>query len=240
MKCVYKKTESLKKIPTPYCPGCHHGIAQKLMCEVIDEMDIRGKAVFASSVGCNGLGNMIVNFDTFASQHGRCAAGATAFKRVSPKSIVVCYQGDGDAASIGIAESIHAARRGEPITIIFANNTLYGMTGGQTAPTTLLGQCAATAKDGNEYSPIRFAEMIATLDAPVFVARCAVNNPKNIINFKKTLKKAIECQLEGKYAFVEVLTACVTSGGIKPEKSPEYINKLAEIFPLGVFKDITT
>lgn len=240
MKCVYSKTESLKKIPTPYCPGCHHGIAQKAMCEVIDELGIRGRTVFASSVGCNGLGGMIVNLDTFASQHGRCAAAASAFKRVSPNSLVLCYQGDGDAASIGTAESIHAARRGEPITVIFANNTLYGMTGGQTAPTTTIGQKVTTAKDGNKYSPIHFAEMIATMDAPAFVARCAVNTPGNIMAYKRALKKAISCQISGKYAFVEVLVACVTSGGIKPEQSPKYIERLTDIFTLGVIKDETS
>ena len=238
MECVYKKTESLKKIPNPYCPGCHHGIAQKLMCEVIDEMGIRGRTVYASSVGCNGLSGYFVNLDTFPSQHGRCAAAASAFKRVNPDSILLCYQGDGDAASIGTAESIHAARRGEPITVIFANNTLYGMTGGQTAPTTLIGQRSATARDGNGYAPIHFAEMIATLDAPAFVARCAVNTPKNIFAYKRALKKALEYQVRyGKYCFVEVLTACVTSGGIKPEDSIAYIDRLTEVFPLGVLKD---
>lgn len=237
MEKVYTRPESWKDVPTPYCPGCHHGIAQKLLAEVVDEMGIRGKAVYSGAVGCNGMANFFINMDAFGSQHGRCAAAASAFKKVSPESIVICYQGDGDAACIGTAESIHAARRGDPITVIFANNTLYGMTGGQSAPTTLVGQVTKTAIQGNETPPMHFAEMIATLQAPDYVTRCAVNNPKNILKFKKALKHAIECQMNGKYAFIEVLTACAVSSGIPPMKTPQYIDEVvAKEFPLGDIK----
>lgn len=236
MECIYKKPESMKKIPTPYCPGCHHGIAQKLILEVIDEMGLREKAVWSAAIGCNGMGQFFVNMDSLGSQHGRCAAAASAFKHVSPESILICYQGDGDAASIGTAESIHAARRGEPITVIFANNTLFGMTGGQMAPTTLHGQKTKTSVNGNDFYPLHFAEMIGTIEAPDYVTRCAVNNPKNIMAFKKAVKHAIECQMQGKYAFVEVLTACIVSGGISPKQSIAYVDELTKEFPLGDIK----
>ena len=236
MECVYKKPESMKKVPTPYCAGCHHGIAQKLILEVIDEMNIREKVVWAAAVGCNGMSSFFVNTDSLNSQHGRCSAAAAAFKQVSPESIMICYQGDGDAAAIGTAESVHAARRGEPITVIFANNTMFSMTGGQMAPTTLKGQKTKTSVNGSDFQPLHFAELIGTIDGADYVTRCAVNNPKNIMNFKKAVRHAIECQLAGKYAFVEVLTACIVSGGISPKKSIEYIDELTKVFPLGDIK----
>lgn len=238
MKCVYKRPESLRPMGTPYCPGCYHALAQKLIAEVIDEMGLRGKAVYSGAIGCNGLGPLMANYDSFTSLHGRAAAASTAAKMISPESLIITYQGDGDAASIGTAETIHTARRGEPLTIIFANNTLYGMTGGQLAPTTRVGQKTTTTPNGSEYKPIHLAEIIAQLDAPHFVTRCAIHTPKHIRTFKKAVAEGFRLQMEEKkYSFIEVLCACPTSGGVKPEDTPKYMEEIMiPEFPLGDLK----
>lgn len=238
MECVYKRPETLFNRGTPYCPGCYHALTQKLIAEVIDEMGIREKTVYASAIGCNGLGQYMANYDSFGSLHGRASAAAAGAKMFCPDSVFMVYQGDGDAASIGTAETIHTARRGDPVTIIFANNTLYGMTGGQVAPTTREGQKTTTTPEGSPYKPIHMAEIVAQLDAPYFVTRCAVHTPKNIIKFKKAVKDALTYQIENqKYSFIEVLCACPTSGGVKPEDTPKYMEEIMiPEFPLGDLK----
>ncbi len=237
MECVYKRPEALSAFPGMFCPGCHHAILIKLIAEVIDELGIRERAVLASPIGCGGMTVPASNYDTIFSLHGRVPSTAAAVKMLSPESVVICYQGDGDAAAIGTAETVHVARRGDPVTVIFANNGVFGMTGGQAAPTTRVGDWTITSKKGNTYAPIKLPEMIATLDAPDYVARCAVNNPKHIIQCKKAIRHALERQMEGKYSLVEVLCSCVTTTGVKAENSPEFIDKVIESdFPLGEFK----
>lgn len=237
MNCVYKRPEALLPFPNMFCPGCHHAIVFKLIAEVIDELGIRERALLAHPIGCSGMGCPTANYDTLFSLHGRASAASAAVKLLSPETVVICYQGDGDAAAIGTAETVHVARRGDPVTVIFANNGVFGMTGGQAAPTTRVGDRTITTKKGNEISPIHLPEMIAALDAPDYVARCAVNNPKNLIACKKSIKYAIQRQMEGKYALVEVLCACVTTTGVKAEDSPAFIDMVAQSdFPLGEFK----
>lgn len=238
MELIYKSPEALKDIPTGYCPGCFHGLTQKLIAEVVDELGIRERAVFGGSVGCNGMGAGYVNFDSYGSNHGRAAAAASAFKRCSPDSVVIVYQGDGDGAAIGMGETVNAAFRGEAITVIFANNGLYGMTGGQLAPTTLNGARTKTTVNGYEGFPLHLPEMIATLKAPDYVARCAVHTPKYIMQFKKALKHALTRQIEGgAYSMIEVLCACPTSGGFKSEDAPRHMEEVVmKEFPLGEFK----
>ena len=239
MELIYGRPQALKDVPTSYCPGCFHGLAQKLIAEVIDEMNIREKAVYSAGVGCNGMGQSFCNYDSFPSLHGRASSAASAFKRVSPDSVVICYQGDGDAASIGLGETISTALRGEAITVIFANNSIYGMTGGQCAPTTLNGMRTTTTKNGNPAFPLHLPEMIATLDAPDYIARCTIHNPKGIMNFKKSLKHALSRQIEvGAYSMIEVLCACPTSGGYKTGQDEICFieEKMLPIFPVGEFK----
>lgn len=237
MECVYKRPESLSPYPMMFCPGCHHAILLKLIAEVLDEMNLREQAVLAAPIGCGGMTVPAVNFDTIFSLHGRVPSTGAAVKMLNPESLVICYQGDGDAAAIGTAETIHVARRGDPVTVIFVNNGVFGMTGGQAAPTTPVGTWTITSKEGNKYVPLKVPEMIATLDEPDFVARCAVNNPKHIIQCKKAIRHAFERQMEGKYSFIEVVCACVTTTGIKAEKSPEFIEQVTKSdFPLGEFK----
>lgn len=238
MNLIYTHPQALRDIPNSYCPGCTHALVQKLMAEVVDEMGIRERAVYAGGIGCNGMGLFTCNYDNFSSLHGRAAAAASAFKRVSPDSVVMVYQGDGDAASIGMGETVNAALRGEAITVIFANNGLFGMTGGQAAPTTLNGQRTVTTPDGYAGFPLHLPEMIATLEAPDYIARCAVHTPKYIMQFKKSLKHALERQIKvGAYSMIEVLCGCPTSGGYAPDKIPEYMEeKVLPVFPLGDLK----
>lgn len=237
MKCVYKRPESLTLYPMMFCPGCHHAILLKLIAEVLDEMNLREQAVLAAPIGCGGMTVPSANFDTVFSLHGRVPSAGAAIKMLSPESLVICYQGDGDAAAIGTAETIHVARRGDPVTVIFVNNGVFGMTGGQAAPTTPVETRTITSKKGNRYFPLKVTEMISTLDEPDYVARCAVNNPKNIIQCKKVIRNAFERQMEGKYSFIEVVSACVSTTGIKAENSPEFIEQVIKSdFPLGEFK----
>ena len=237
MELVYKRPEALSPYQSMFCPGCHQGIVYRLIAEVIDELGIRERAVLAHPIGCGGMGCVSANYDTLFSLHGRGAAASAAVKLLSPESVVVCYQGDGDAASIGTAETVHVARRGDPVTVIVVNNGVFGMTGGQVAPTTMVGSKTLTTKQGNETPPIHLPEMIASLTAPDYVARCAVNTPRNIMACKKAISHGILRQMEGKYALIEVLAACVTTTGIKPENTPEYVNSMIKSdFPLGDFK----
>lgn len=239
MELVYSRTPSMAAKPTPFCGGCSHGLIVKSCAEVIDSMDIAEQIAWGGSAGCTGFSSFVTDFDSFNSPHGRAPTVATGLKRCNPDSVVVLYQGDGDAASIGLGDTLHAANRGEALTVICANNCIYGMTGGQASATTPVGAVTTTTLQGSEVPPIHLAEMIATLERPAFVARCSVHTPAAVADFKRCVKKALEYQIQyHAYAYVEVLAACVTGSKIKPTAVKEHIEKnVVPIFPLGVFKD---
>jgi 2-oxoglutarate ferredoxin oxidoreductase subunit beta len=242
---AFKRPESLKDVPFHFCSGCHHGIAHRLVAEAIDFFGIQGKTIGVASVGCSVFLYDYFDIDVVEAPHGRASAVATGLKRARKNRIVFTYQGDGDLASIGIAEVVHTANRGENITIIFANNGVYGMTGGQMAPTTLLGQKTTTSPYGREFGqdgyPIRMAEMIATLEGSAFVARVAVNTPSNLMKAKKAVRKAFQMQIEGiGFSFVEFILACPTNWGLSPlEANKRVEDQMIPYFPLGVFKERT-
>jgi len=226
-----------------YCPGCMHGVAMNLMMHAIEKYDLLEKIVIVNPVGCGGLGLYEATANYASAAHGRAAAVATGIKRSSKENFVMAYQGDGDIAGIGIAETIHAANRGENITVIFANNTTYGMTGGQMAPTTLLGQYSTTTQDGRELkkhgAPIKVAEMIANLDAPRYVARFSLHDAPNVLKARKGLEKAIEVNLNGGYSFVELLTNCPTNWKMTPAQTVQrIIDYNIKVFPIGVIKEL--
>jgi len=239
---IFKRTEALKAVPTHYCPGCTHGIIHRLVCESVEEEGLRERTVGVAPVGCSVLAYNYFNFDSIEAAHGRAPAVATGVKRSRPDLIVLTYQGDGDLASIGTAEIIHAANRGEKITVIFVNNAIYGMTGGQMAPTTLPGQKTSTCPQGRDVSlvgyPIRMCEMLKTLVTPSFIARVAVHTPKHIIMAKNAVRKAFRYQKENRcFTFVEFLSTCPTNWGLTPEGSSDWIEKnMKPYFKLGVFK----
>ncbi len=239
---LFARPQSLKDMPTHYCPGCHHGIIHRLVAEVIDELDVRQKTIGVAPVGCSVLAYEYFDVDMFEASHGRAPAVATGVKRVHPEAVVFSYQGDGDLAAIGTAEIVHAAARGERITSIFVNNAIYGMTGGQMAPTTLLDQVTNTSPYGRKAEtagiPIRVSEMLATLDGAKFIARVAVNNPANMAKAKKAIKQAFEVQLSGiGFAMVEVLSTCPTNWGLSPIEAKEWLEQnMIPFYPLGVFK----
>ena len=243
-KQVFSRPEALRDVPTHYCPGCHHGIIHRLVAEVIDELGIREKTIGASSIGCSVLAYDYFNFDVVGCMHGRAPAAATGIKRSHPDKIVFTYQGDGDLAAIGTAEIIHAAARSENISVIFVNNAIYGMTGGQMAPTTLEGQTTTTSPYGRDHllagNPIKVAELMAAIDGPVFVQRVSVHTPKHINEAKKAIKKSFELQLAGKgFSLVEVLSTCPTNWGMTPTKASEWVGTtMMQHYPLGVTKDI--
>lgn len=246
MKLIYSRPKSLKKAVFHYCPGCGHSIVHRLTCEVIDELGIQGKTIGVPPPGCAVFAYYYFDVDMIESAHGRGAAVATGIKRVNPEAVVFTYQGDGDLAAIGTAETIHAANRGERITAIFINNAVYGMTGGQMAPTTLSGMVTTTTPYGRdntrqEGNPLRISEMIALLDGAVYVERCAVNSPANIRKTKNAIRKAFQCQLDGLgYALVEVLSPCPTNWRMTPLESWQWVEKeMTKAFPLGVLKDTT-
>jgi len=240
---VFEKPKSLTDAPLHYCPGCTHGIVHRLVAEALDELDICGKTIGVAPVGCSVMAYNYFACDMVQAAHGRAPAVATGVKRADPENIVFAYQGDGDLAAIGTCETVHAAARGENITIIFINNAIYGMTGGQMAPTTLPEQVTQTSPYGRDTSsagfPVRVSEMLATLDGPAYIERVAVNNIKNIKNAKKAIKKAFQNQVEGKgYSFVEVISTCPTNWGLTPEKALEWVDeKMIPYYPLGVYKD---
>ncbi len=240
MEQIYGRTKSIYAKPTPFCAGCSHGLIVKCCAEVIDEMELAELVSWGGSAGCTGFSSFIADFDSFNSPHGRSPTVATGLKRCNPDSVVVLYQGDGDAASIGLGDTLHAANRGEAFTVLCANNCIYGMTGGQASATTPIGAVTTTTRGGSETPPIHLAEMIATLERPAFVARCAVHTPAAIANFKKCFRKALEYQIRYQaYAYIEVLAACVTGSKIKPTSVREYMeNNVIPVFPLGVLKDI--
>lgn len=244
MATVFKKTELLTDTPFSFCPGCTHGIACRLVAEVLDEMGEKGNIIGIAPVGCAVFAYKFFNCDMQEAAHGRAPAVATGIKRCNPNRMVFSYQGDGDLASIGAAEIVHAAARGENITVIFINNAIYGMTGGQMAPTTLVGQKTTTSPLGRTVAangnPIRMAEMLATLDGPSYIARCALCDPANVRKAKQAIQKAFRNQKEGKgFSMVELLSTCPTNWGMTPVQATEFLKaEMTKIFPLGVFKEI--
>ena len=246
MKQVFKRPKSLKNVPFHFCPGCHHGVIHRLVAECIDAYNLQSKTICAASVGCSVFMYDYFDIDVCESPHGRAAAVATGIKRSRPDNFVFTYQGDGDLAALGIAEGIHAANRSEDITIIFVNNTIYGMTGGQMAPTTMVGQSTTTSPFGRdprrEGYPIRMAELISMVDGTVYSARVAVNTPKNLMQAKKVLKKAFQVQIKKQgFSFVEFLSSCPTNWKMSSEKANQRIqDEMIPYFPLGVFRDKTT
>lgn len=240
---LFSRPKALNNVPTHYCPGCHHGIIHRLVAEVIDELGIQDKTIGVAPVGCAVLAYDYFNCDMFEAAHGRAPAVATGVKRVQPDAAVFTYQGDGDLAAIGCAEIVHAAARGENITTIFVNNAIYGMTGGQMAPTTLVGQVTNTSPYGRKAEtagmPIRVSEMLATLDGPAFIARVAVNTPANMNKAKAAIKKAFSLQLSGKgFTLVEVLSTCPTNWGKTPIEAVKWLEeKMLPQYPLGIYKD---
>ena len=237
------RPHSLNDSPFTFCPGCSHGIIVQLVTSVIDEMGIGGDTVCVGCVGCGGYLPWFMNTDTICSLHGRAPANATGVKRIQPDKVVFTYQGDGDLASIGTAEIVHAAHRGEKITTIFVNNTTYGMTGGQMAPTTLVGQKTTTSPYGRDAAhcgkPIRVCEMLSAIDGAAFLERVVVDSPANVRKAKKAIRRAFECQLQGKgFALVEVLAACPTNWGMTPVEAVGRIrSEMIPYYPLGNFRD---
>lgn len=245
MAVVFEKTKMLTDATLHYCPGCTHGIAHRLVAEVLEEIGAEGHVVGVAPVGCAVFAYNYFNCDMQEAAHGRAPAVATGIKRVNPNNIVFAYQGDGDLASIGMAEIVHAAARGEKITVIFINNTIYGMTGGQMAPTTLIGEKATTCiygrdaeKNGN---PIKMCELLATLTGPSYIERVALFDAAHVSMAKKAIKKAFMHQVENKgFSFIEVLSSCPTNWGMTPEQAIAFVkNDMQAFYPLGVFKEVT-
>ena len=240
---VFDKPKSLTDAPFHYCPGCTHGIVHRLVAEVIDELGIEGRTIGIAPVGCSVMAYNYFTVDMIEAAHGRAPAVATGVKRANPENIVFTYQGDGDLASIGTAETVHSAARNENITIIFINNAIYGMTGGQMAPTSLPGQVTQTSPYGRDVKlcgyPVKICEMLSALEGPEYLERVAVNNVKNVKNAKKAIKKAFQNQIDGKgFSLVEVLSSCPTNWGMTPQKALEWIDeKMIPYYPLGVYKD---
>ena len=245
MKKVFKRPKALVDIPTSYCPGCTHGIIHRLVAEAIDELKIEGRTIGIAPVGCAVFAYNFFSCDMIEAAHGRAPAVATGVKRVNPDNIVFTYQGDGDLAAIGTTEIVHAAARGEKITTIFVNNAIYGMTNGQMAPTTLLGQITETTPSGRNVEvngyPIRISEMLSTLDGVAYIERVSTHDVGSVIKAKKAIKKAFEAQLQGKgFALIEVLSSCPSNWGMNPIESLKWIEeKMVPQYPLGIFKDIT-
>ncbi|MBU1700701.1 MAG: 2-oxoacid:acceptor oxidoreductase family protein [Candidatus Eisenbacteria bacterium] len=239
----YERRPGADKVTTHYCPGCGHGNVHKLIAETIEDMGIQDRTIFVSPVGCSVFAYYYFATGNVQVAHGRAPAAATGIKRAHPDSIVIVYQGDGDLAAIGTAEILHAANRGEGITVFFINNAIYGMTGGQMAPTTLVGQKTTTTPRGrtveNEGHPLRIAELLSGLEAPVYIERTAASDAKHMNKTRKAIRKAIQAQIDGKgFSFVEILSPCPTGWGISPVKSRGWIHEALEpIFPLGVTKD---
>jgi len=239
---IFERPEALQETITHYCPGCTHGIIHRLVAEVLDELGIRERTVGVAPVGCSVLAYNYFNCDFLEAAHGRAPALATGFKRMRPDLIVFTYQGDGDLASIGMGEIVHAANRGEKFTTIFVNNAIYGMTGGQMAPTTMPGQPTTTCPQGRDVDvvgdPIRMAELLSTLVTPSFIERVSVHNPQNIIRAKRAIRKAFEYQVAGTcYSLVEVLSTCPTNWGRTPDEAAHWLeDTMIPYYPLKRFK----
>ena len=240
---VFEKPKALSDEPLHYCPGCTHGIVHRLVAQAIDDLGILGSTVGVAPVGCAVMAYNYFSCDMVEAAHGRAPAVATGLKRAMPQNIIFTYQGDGDLASIGMAETVHAATRNENITVIFINNAIYGMTGGQMAPTSLPGQVTQTSPYGRDVKtvgyPIKVCELLSSLDGPEYIERVAVNNVKNVMSAKKAIKKAFENQINGKgFSLVEVSSACPTNWGMTPSKAMEWIDThMIPYYPLGVYKD---
>lgn len=242
MSKVFEKTKGLTDKPFHYCPGCTHGVIHRLVAEVTEELGIRDQAIGVAPVGCAVFAYEYFNCDMHQAAHGRAPAVATGIKRVHPDKVVFTYQGDGDIAAIGTAEIVHAAARSEKITSVFVNNCIYGMTGGQMAPTTLVGQSTTTSPNGRNKDtqgyPIRLSEMLATLEGATYIARVSVHNAANVTKAKKAIKKAFEIQLKGQgFAMVEVLSTCPTNWGLTPRESIKWLEEnMLPYYPLGEYK----
>ncbi len=240
---VFDRPHALIDVPLHYCPGCTHGIVHRLVAEVIDELGIEGDTIGIAPVGCSVMAYNYFNCDVIEAAHGRAPAVATGVKRSNPANIVFTYQGDGDLASIGMAETVHAATRNENITIIFINNAIYGMTGGQMAPTSLPGQVTQTSPYGRDVTqcgfPIKVCELLSELDGPEYLERVAATDVKNINNAKRAIKKAFQNQIDGKgFSLVEVLSTCPTNWGMTPQKAMKWVeDKMIPYYPLGCYKD---
>ena len=240
---VFDKPKALTDAPLHYCPGCNHGIIHRLVAEAIDSLGIAGETIGVASVGCSVFTYNYFNVDMVQAAHGRAPAVATGVKRADPSKIVFTYQGDGDLASIGMAETVHSAARGENITVIFVNNAIYGMTGGQMAPTSLPGQVTQTSPYGRDTStvgfPVKVCELLSTLDGAGYIERVAVNNVKNVKAAKKAIEKAFRNQVEGKgFSLIEVVSTCPTNWGKTPEGALQWLEEnMLPYYPLGVYKD---
>lgn len=244
MEKVYEKTLGLlPEVVSGFCPGCMHGTAHKLVGEVVQELGMLDKLVRVEGVGCCGLGQSYVSHDTIIAAHGRACAVATGVKRSSPESLVYTYQGDGDLASIGLDETVSAANRGENFTVIFINNGIYGMTGGQMAPTTLIGMKATTAPFGRKPEehgyPMHICEVLSQLKAPQLLVRTTVDTPANVIKTRKYIKQAFQNQIDGKgFSLVEIVTTCPTNWGYTPKAAIDFLRSdMLKEFPVGVYRD---
>ena len=245
MSIVFQKPHALTDAPTHYCPGCTHGIIHRLVAEAIDTLGIEGRTVGIAPVGCAVMAYNYFACDMIEAAHGRAPAVATGCKRANPDNIVFTYQGDGDLASIGMAEIVHAAARRENITVIFVNNAIYGMTGGQMAPTSLPGQVTQTSPYGRDVKtvgfPVKVCELLSQVDGAVYLERVAVNNVKNVKKAKKAIETAFRNQVEGKgFSLIEVVSSCPTNWGMTPQKALEWVDTaMIPYYPLGVYKDLT-
>ena len=245
MAVVFEKPKTLTDAPLHYCPGCTHGIIHRLVAEVIDELGIEGRTIGVAPVGCSVMAYDYFTCDFIQAPHGRAPAVATGVKRADPENnVVFTYQGDGDLAAIGTAETVHAAARRENITVIFVNNAIYGMTGGQMAPTTLPGQVTQTSPYGRDVEtvgyPVKVCELLQNVDGAAYLERVSVNNPSNVKKAKAAIKKAFQNQLDGKgFSLVEVVSTCPTNWGMTPAKALEWLEEnMLPYYPLGVYKDI--
>lgn len=242
MKKVFEYTKAMNPVTTSYCPGCTHGVAHRILMEVLEEKNLLGDTIGAAPIGCSVLAPSFMSVDMCECAHGRAPAVATGIKRAHPDKIVYTYQGDGDLASIGAGEIVHAAHRGEKITTIFINNAIYGMTGGQMAPTTLIGQKSTTGAEGRKKElsgmPLKMAELLATIEGAVFVERVALNTPANIRRAKRAISKAIDVQVAGLgFSFVEMLSNCPTNWGMTPAESLTWLTEnMIPYYPLGNYR----
>ena len=242
MEKIYKRPETLAAAPTRYCPGCMHGLISKLIAELVEEYGIANRTVAVLPVGCGAMSKNLFTFDVVCAAHGRAPAVATGFSRCAPDKIVFTYQGDGDLGAIGLSEILHAANRGERFLTVFINNSTYGMTGGQMAPTTLIGQKTTTTPLGRDPRtdgyPMRMCEILSQLEAPAYIARFSLRTPAGVLRAKEGLRKALEIQLRGEgFAFVELLSTCPTNWGLSPERCLDWMAEHSEkVFPEGEYR----
>jgi 2-oxoglutarate ferredoxin oxidoreductase subunit beta len=245
MAVVFEKPKALSDVPFHYCPGCTHGIVHRLVAEVLDELGVEGNTVGVASVGCSVFAYNYFNCDMVQAAHGRAPAVATGLKRALPDNVIFTYQGDGDLAAIGMAETVHAATRGENITVIFINNAIYGMTGGQMAPTSLPGQVTQTSPYGRDVKvagyPIRVCELLSTLSGTALAQRVTVDSVAHVREAKKAIKKGFENQINKRgYSIIEVVSTCPTNWGLSPKEAVNWLrDNMLPYYPLGVYKDVT-